>query len=143
MRAVVRNDIIMRRKRLLKEDHARYDDLRVSEIYKRIRAMLTPYNRANFSIVGFGPDGNKIPGHTTLRGWQSRTPKPTQQERDAAWQRHDEIEALVENGLFMITQLEEGIDDPEQKIPQALILALLKHFDVGSVRAALVELRLK
>ena len=85
-------------------------------------------------------------GNTRLTTWRRKPPKPTeqqiQQETERAWLHREEIGQLSKRARSMIADLMEGIEEPEEKIPQALIQALLDQFGNGSMKNALVELRL-
>jgi hypothetical protein len=141
IRATVRSDARVRRKLLRKSEHPAGDEVRVSKVVERIETMLPPNVKA--SVVAFGPRGEVIEKQTTLRTWRAEAPKPTQAERDAAAMRREEIADMVKAAARMIDNLEEGVDDPEEKIPQALMQAVLDRFGNTATRAALDELRLR
>jgi hypothetical protein len=140
-RTIVRSDVRIHRKLLRAQDHPNRDgNLRSSVLYKRIEEMLAPHH--GFSVIGFGPNGMKVPGNTTLNTWRSMPSKPTHEQINNVWLRREEIKGLVNRAHTMIADLDEGIEDSEQKIPQALIQALLENFGNSHVKDALVELRL-
>jgi len=120
-RARGRSDIRIHRQLLLKEQHPRHDNLTTSDVCNRIEVMLAPHHGHKFSVIGIGPDGVRIDGHTTLKTWRNKAPKPTARQTHYALQRREEIATLVEKGLILITDLEEGLGESEQKIPQAMI----------------------
>jgi hypothetical protein len=144
-RIIVRSDIKIRRKPLVKADHPhRHDNLKAIDVIKRIKNMLPPHYK--FSVIAIGPDGARVDGHTSLDVWRSRAPKPTpqqlQQEAETDWLRREEVGKLCKLALMMLADLSEGVEDPEQKIPQAVIQALLDQFGNTFVKAAVVDLRL-
>jgi len=146
-RGIVRSDVRVRRRPLRDAEHPNRHGSRLtaSELFRRIEKMLAPHHH-RFRVVGLGPDGKRIDGHTTLGAWRRKPSKPTTQqiqlEKEGASLRREEIRGLTVLAYRAIADLEEGIEDPEQKIPQAVLQALLDQFDHGSVRDAVRELRL-
>jgi hypothetical protein len=132
----------IRRRLFLMHEHPRGPDIRVSEICQRIEDMLSPHYRAQFSVIAFGPDGKQVPKQTTLKGWCDKPPKPTREQKTDAAIRREEIKNLTDQMHKVLADLEEGIEDPAQKIPQAVIQALLEYFNNEDVKEALKELRL-
>jgi hypothetical protein len=136
--ALVRPDIKIRRKLFRQAEQPNRDDtIRVGKLYKRIAQMLAPHYA--YVVIGFGPDGTQVPGHMTIQTWRTMPSKPP---LDPAGWRRAEIAMLTKRALTMIADLDEGVEASAQKIPQAVIQALLAQFDQTSVKDALTELRL-
>jgi hypothetical protein len=63
----------------------------------------------------------------------------SEQETDNVKYHREEIRDLHKKGLMMVANLGEGIEDPEEKIPQALIQVLGEQFGDDSVKDAVRE----
>ena len=141
---IVRKDRRFSRKPLLRQDHPLDERLSISDIHKRIGALLAVnLKQLDWKVLAFGPGINDpLDTRTLLRKWQNMTPDLTAQRRESKAMRAVEIdEFLLPRALEALDELDEGIEDPEDKVPQAVIAALIRRYDVRDVKKALLELR--
>ncbi len=92
-------------------------------------------------IVAIQPDGTPFPtDRGTVRRWREKEPVPTPDERKAKHLREEEIELdLCPKARALLDEIEELVEDPEMKIPHAILLELTKRFGKPTVQEAWVE----
>jgi hypothetical protein len=67
----------------------------------------------------------------------------TPDERECRRARKEEIERFLRpHAAECISELEEGLEDPEDKVPVALMAEVIERYGIEAVRAAISELRI-
>jgi hypothetical protein len=139
----VRDDKIYRRKSLKPSYHTYDDTTRVSEVVTRIGDMLAVTGSGRRpKIVAIGPDGHAIPGNTLVVNWRRREPAATPEQLELRTMRREEIEYLKPMAARALADIEEGIEDPEDKMPVAVILELIERYGPEAVRDGIAEARI-
>lgn len=116
----------------------------VRNILDAVDAMLaTRPAHHGWRIEARGPSNQPIDLRTLLSTWQGMEPALTETERAARRMRQDEIDLFVRpQANTCIAGLEEGLDEPNTKVPQALLAELTEHYGIEAVRGAIAELRI-
>lgn len=142
---IVRKDKLFSRRPLKAEDHPKEDATNVAVISERVAGMLAVNLRQlGWKIVCFAPsEPEPLHGLTLLATWRQKSPTLTAGQREAKALRIEEIESYLKpHALRLLEELDEGIEDAETKVPQAVIQALIQRYDVRDVNEAIAELRL-
>jgi hypothetical protein len=139
-RHLLRADSEVRRKLFRRDDHPRYDQVRVADICRNIEAMLAPGSRS--SVVALKPNAEPLDGKTMLRKWREMPGRITQEERDAAEMHRIVVEDLRRLAVGNLADLEEAVEDPPSEVTEAVIRALADRYGDQSVRDSFRRLRL-
>jgi hypothetical protein len=139
-RPFLRADTEVRRKLFRKAEHPREDNPRISDVCRRIEAMLAPSSRSD--VVALEPNGGVLDGKKKLKTWQKIPGKITQDERDVAEMRRLTVEEIRRLAVWSLSELEEGIEDPHTDVTEAVLRALIDRYGDVSVREAIRKLRL-
>ena len=139
----IREDKIVARKPISANVLSRDDRQTVREMLDEIEAMLS-INLADrgWTIVPRGPANVEVPHNTRLRGWRAMEPAPTEVELAARRARREEIDDFLRPQVARwFEELDEGIDEPQTKVPEAVLAELVERYGVEEVRTAIGELR--
>ena len=140
---LVRDDKVLTRRLIREGVVSRGPDDRVSQILADVEAMLaTPPSRQGMRLEARGPYGEVIHANTQLKNWRARNPEPTEAEREARQRRREEVDYARVVADEALEGLEEGLEQSEAVVPEAVMGALVDRYGVDSVRAAIRELRL-
>ncbi len=140
----VRDDKLVSRKLITAAVILRRPRQTVRQMIDNIETMLaTPPAHHGWEIEARDPRNQKIDPRTHLATWRAMEPALTAAEREAKRMRKDEIENFIRPlAAGYIAELEEGLEEPENKVPTALLAELVEHYGVGDIRAAITELRI-
>jgi hypothetical protein len=140
----VRDDKLVSRKVIAPAVLSRAPGQRVRQMIDGIKAMLaTDPARHGWKIEARDPRNQPIDTRTHLDKWRAMDPALTVSEREAKRMRKDEIEIFVRPlAASCIGELEEGLEEPESKVPKALLAELVEHYGLDAVRASIEELRI-
>lgn len=142
----VRSEFQVRRRRIARAEHdtSAPGQLRVSEILDRIRRMLAiDLDKESMIIAAFGPGKVRLAGNKTLAKWREIEPDLTPEQRQAERMRLDEINTFIAPMCrSALDEVAEGIEDPETKIPQAMLAELFYAYGRETVRDAVREIGL-
>jgi hypothetical protein len=136
---VKRDDTKIRRKYLKKSEivNAVTGDSNLVSVFDFTGKLLSKEVLAKHRLVAKGPAGEFINGNVKLKTWRQMPPaSPRGIRLERQWiesEIRDEIAPIAKASIY---SAEEGIEDPERKIPQAYLLALLDFYDRAAVLAA-------
>ncbi len=139
----VRDDKIFTRRIISPSVLPRRPRQTVRDILDGIEQMLaTPPSQIRCAIEARAPNGQRIDTRTHVETWQAMEPTLTPSQREAKRIRKDEIESFLRpRAALCIEELEEGLEDPEDKVPVALLAELVERYGIDAIRAAISELR--
>lgn len=141
-----RDDMMVWRRPIVRNEHPtpRDGSITIGVIRNRIEAMLQLDLRAkHLRVVGVGPGNAKLDARRTLATWRRMEAELTEAERNAEAEQQWEIEHLVRPfARATIIDIEEGLLDPEGKVPQGVLAELVALYGPRPVQDAIQELRL-
>jgi hypothetical protein len=134
-----RDDTVINRKYLRKSEivGVTTGDSNLVSVFEIIKKLVSPKDLALGDLAAKGPKGEILNGNTKIKTWRQMTPTLSKESRlERHWiesEIRDEIAPIAKASIY---SAEEGIEDPETKIPQAYLLALLDFYDKAAVLAA-------